>query len=276
MKDGPQHLPDQSLVGGGTVEDSHDLRIRVLLEPREKVATTASDVLEELEVIVPEVEEQELALYPITDDQLSTVVSPSVRQLHTRLPPALDAHNGVELGGGGSGVRSTTWEELRKSVVEFDHGRIGDHHVLESVETLAEFLKREPEFSEGVLDRRLQELDEPRIESIVERRRNELGAGRPLVRTTQCRDVPCASDSESEDKRPEERHSFHLSLALDEFGGLGERGEPLIGEETLESLTNAGRLTVGHDPSTFFCFARKSVVGLGLPIHHESACFPKR
>ena len=65
VKDGPQRLPDQSLVGGGTVEDSHDLRIRVLLEPREEVATTARDVLEELEVIVPEVEEHEFALDPI-------------------------------------------------------------------------------------------------------------------------------------------------------------------------------------------------------------------
>ena len=62
-------------------------------------AFARDDVPEELEVVVAEVEEQELALDPVVDDELSAIVDPTVGQLDTGPPAALDAHHGVELGG---------------------------------------------------------------------------------------------------------------------------------------------------------------------------------
>ena len=137
-----QRLADESLVvGRGSLEDSHDLRICVLLEARQEVPSRSNDVPEELEVVVAEVEEQELALDPVVDDELSAIVDPTVGQLDTGPPAALDAHNGVELGGRWSRVRPAAWEQLRESVVEFDHGRVGDQDVLEGVEAIAECLE---------------------------------------------------------------------------------------------------------------------------------------
>ena len=71
----------------------------------------------------------------------------------------------------------------RKNIcTQLDHGRVGDHDVLEAVESITDFAERDPELSERMFDRPLQERDEPRIEAIVEnllfavmtRQRNEI------------------------------------------------------------------------------------------------------
>ncbi len=228
-------------------------------------------------VVVAEIEEQELSLDPVANDELSTIVNSSIAQLDGGLSAALDAHHGVKFAGSGSIVRPATWKELGESVVELDHGGVGDHDVLEGVEAIAEVLECELELRQGMFDRPFEERNQAVVEAAIERRWHECRSSGSLVGSPKTRDLSSASNAEAKHQGPEERHGLHFALALDELGCPRKSIEPLIRKETLESLTNSGRLTVRHDPSTLsFCqITRESVADHVLLVHRDFCLFSK-
>ena len=215
-----------------TLIDADDEGVEVGLGSTQEEAALLVHSPEQMEVVIAEVHDEQVASDPFADALPDlAVVRGAVRQFEPVCGGAGDIDHGVEL-------------------VASEDGGIGGQDVTDAFDGALEggaFVFGD--FVDEVVGGGLEQVDEGLVETVEEGGRGDGDAAGQFKGTAQTSDGAALSDRNAKDEGEDEADDVHFAQALNDAEVDGEGGEPIIGQES--GQLGADGATLG--PQHGFC-----------------------